>query len=194
MLSASPSRLARRSRLAWGALLALAVTICAPGDGFGQEASEPLLCPPVKAPIDIDGNLSEWEGQAAFVIDGDHLTGKDDEKENDPEKHAGASDLSGRIWVARSATSLYVAGEVLDDTLFWNNAVTWLGDGVELFFDFSPDFASREPDDGYDEYCYQLMLYPLASELNWKFQKFRGVDARADLEVDGVRPRRARAA
>jgi hypothetical protein len=99
--------------------------------------------------------------------------------------------LSGRVYVARSVTTLYVAGEILDDTLYWNTKTPYLGDGVELFFDFHPKPETRAAPDqklepGYDEYAHQLILHPLADEVRWRFQILRGRTARLDDEVDGV--------
>jgi DNA-binding NtrC family response regulator len=138
----------------------------------------------VTQPITVDGQLGEWSGMDAIEIGPDNLVKKD-------ASYGGPADLSGRIHVARSATTLYVAGEIHDDTLFWNSQLSWLGDGVEVFLDFHPHPEARveatpgaEP--GYDTYAHQILLHPLASEVRWRFAKFRGREGRVDDEVDGL--------
>ena len=159
-----------------------AALLCLSAIGRANAADEPVFrCPPITQEVVIDGELdvAEWDRSSAIEITPEKLVRRDPE-------YGGPADLSGRIYVARSATTLYVAGEVHDDTLFWNNKVTFLGDGVEVFLDFHPDPKARtEP--GYDAYTHQLLLHPLSSEVRWRFAKFRGRDGKLDDEVDGIR-------
>ncbi|HKW78741.1 MAG TPA: sugar-binding protein, partial [Candidatus Limnocylindria bacterium] len=136
-------------------------------------------------PITVDGQLDEWSGMEAIEIGPDNLVKKDP-------SYGGPADLSGRIHVARSATTLYVAGEIHDDTLFWNSQKSWLGDDVEIFLDFHPHpearvEASGGAEPGYDSYAHQLLLNPLANEVRWRFATFRGRQGRLDDDVDGLR-------
>src|SRR5688572_27404942 len=142
------------------------------------ESSPVVLCPPCSDPVTIDGSLEEWDRTAGIAIGEAQLVRRGP-------GYAGTSDLSGRIHVCRSATTLYVAGEIEDDTLFWNPQVSWLGDGVELFLDFHPRPAARKDpnstaEPGYDTYAHQLTVHPLANEVRWKFAIFRGRTGRLD--------------
>jgi two-component system response regulator HydG len=169
-------------RIASALLLGSAI---ASADAYGDERKPAFVCPPVTQPITVDGQLDEWSGMEAIEIGPDNLVKKDP-------SYGGSADLSGRIHVARSATTLYVAGEIHDDTQFWNSQRSWLGDGVEVFLDFHPHPEARlkesggaEP--GYDTYAHQILLHPLASEVRWRFATFRGRQGRLDDEVDGLR-------
>ncbi len=135
-------------------------------------------CPPAPDTIRLDGDLAEWQALRPLEIGEAQLVRR-------AADWSGPADLSGRIWVCRSATTLYFAGEVRDETLFWNPDVTVRGDGVELFLDFNPEGTRRETD-GYDKYVHQLLLHPLASEVRWTFAQFRGRAGRMDDPVDGV--------
>ena len=154
------------------------------GAAAADDRSPAFTCPPLTQPVTVDGQLGEWAGTDAIEIGPDSLVRKD-------ASYGGTADLSGRIHVARSATTLYVAGEIHDDTLFWNSQRSWLGDGVEVFLDFHPHPEARveeskgaEP--GYDTYAHQILLHPLASEVRWRFATFRGRQGRPDDEVDGL--------
>jgi DNA-binding NtrC family response regulator len=145
-----------------------------------------FVCPPVTQEIVVNGELDEWDKTKAIEIQDERTQFV----RRDP-SYGGPADLSGRVYVARSVTTLYVAGEILDDTLYWNTKTPYLGDGVELFFDFHPKPETRAAPDqklepGYDEYAHQLILHPLADEVRWRFQILRGRTARLDDEVDGV--------
>jgi DNA-binding NtrC family response regulator len=177
--------LASRVRIAVAAFVAFAgglhaSTALADGDHV-------FVCPPVTQEIVVNGELDEWDKSKAIEI-------KDEKTQfvrRDP-SYGGPADLSGRIYVARSATTLYIAGEILDDTLYWNSKTPYLGDGVEIFFDFHPRPETRTSPDpklepGYDEFAHQLILHPLADEVRWRFQILHGRTARLDDEVDGVR-------
>jgi DNA-binding NtrC family response regulator/GGDEF domain-containing protein len=149
-------------------------------------AEEPkrIVCPPVTQDIVINGELDEWDRSTYLDLGEANLVRKDP-------SYGGPADLSGRIYIARSATTLYIAGEIHDDTLYWNPKESYLGDGVEIFLDFHPHPEARaeangklEP--GYDSYVSQLLLHPLASEVRWRFAKLRGVKWRPDDPVDGL--------
>jgi DNA-binding NtrC family response regulator len=137
-----------------------------------------VTCPPAPGPITVDGDLREWNLGHPVEIGPDQLVRRS-------AGYAGAADLSGRIHVCRSATTLYVAGEVQDDKVFWNPEVSWRGDGVELFLDFRRDAAPRASD-AYDEDTYQILLHPLAGEVRWQFAWYRGRPGRMDDAVDGI--------
>ncbi len=137
-------------------------------------------CPPVDGRITIDGQLDEWSQGAAIRLGEANLVLRD-------EQYLGRSDLSGEFHVARDATTLYVAGRILDDTLFWNERIPWRGDGVEVFLDFHPDPSSRGPSDEFDEFVSQIVLHPLARAVRWSFPKYRGDPGEMDDPVDGIR-------
>jgi len=154
-----------------------------------QAADDPrhvVVCPPVTQEIVVNGELDEWDRTKAIEI-------KDETGQfvrRDP-SYGGPADLSGLIYVARSATTLYVAGEIKDDSLYWNSKTPYRGDGVEIFLDFHPHPELRTSPDGklepgYDEYASQLLLHPLADFVRWRFQILGGRMARPDDEVDGV--------
>ncbi|MCE9635128.1 MAG: sigma 54-interacting transcriptional regulator [Planctomycetes bacterium] len=157
------------------------------GSALAQEAPPPSAmsertptteCPPAPGPITIDGDLREWTLGRAIEIGPDQLV-----KRN--AAYGGPADLSGKILVCRSATTLYVAGEIHDDVLFWNPDTSWRGDGVELFFDFRSDATARSTD-AYDQDTYQLLLHSLASEVRWNFAWYRGRPGRMDDPMDGI--------
>ena len=160
-----------------------AVSVSAMGgwtDAVAQDARRPAVrCPSTEGAIRIDGRLDEWSASAMLTLGEEQLVRRD-------AQYFGPGDLSGEIFVARDATSLYVAGRIKDDTLFWNARTSFRGDGVELFLDFHPDPDSRAPDDGYDGHTHQLLLHPLAPEVKWNFSALAGRIARPDDPVDGL--------
>jgi hypothetical protein len=158
--------------------LALAV-VSATAQAQTAESGE-IVCPPVEGEITIDGQLDEWVRGPAIRLGEANLVRRDPQ-------YLGEGDLSGEIHVARDATTLYVAGRILDDTLFWNPRVPWRGDGVEIFLDFHPDPDARGPDSGYDSYASQIIVTPLAREVRWSFAKYRGKEGQMDDPVDGIR-------
>ncbi len=137
-------------------------------------------CPPVESAITVDGQLDEWSRSPPLRIDEENLVLRDPQ-------YLGPSDLSGQIYVARDANTLYVAGRINDDTLFWNPRIPWKGDGVELFLDFLPDPTARAADSPYDSYTSQLILHPLAQEVRWSFARYQGREGQMDDPVDGIR-------
>ena len=139
-----------------------------------------IVCPPVDGEITIDGQLNEWVQSPVIRLGEKHLVLRD-------AQYLGEGDLSGEIYVARDHTTLYVAGRILDDTLFWNPRIPWLGDGVEIFLDFHPDPDSRAEDSIYDSQVSQLILHPLAREVRWSFSRYRGKEGQMDDPVDGIR-------
>ncbi len=144
------------------------------------EHTDIVICPPVEGDITLDGQLDEWVRGPEIRL------GEADLVKRDPQ-YLGEGDLSGEIYVARDSTTLYVAGRIQDDTLFWNPRVPWLGDGVEIFLDFHPDPMSRTPDSTYDSYTSQIILHPLAREVRWSFSRYRGKEGQMDDPVDGIR-------
>ena len=166
---------ALRSALARGSAVGI---LLATGTAARSDATPACVCPPAPGPIAVDGDLSDWTGVPALEVGEAQVVRKDP-------AYGGPQDLSGRIFVCRSATTLYLAGEVRDDTVFWNPEISWRGDGVEVFLDFHPDPASRTSD-AYDQYSHQLLLHPLAPEVRWSFARFRGREGRMDDPVDGI--------
>ncbi len=169
-----------------GIVLALALGSAIPArSAMADDGKHVFTCPPVTEDVVVDGDLHEWDRTGGLEIGEANLVRRDP-------SYGGPADLSGRIHVSRSATTLYFAGEVHDDTPFWNPRDSYLGDGVEIFLDFHPHPEARgaasgglEP--GYDTYAHQILLHPLANEVRWRFAMLRGRPGRLDDEVDGVR-------
>ena len=144
-----------------------------------DEANAPVRCLPVESPIRVDGRLDEWAGSPTLRIGEEQLVVRDPQ-------YFGPGDLSGEVFVARDAGTLYVAGRVRDDTLFWNARRSYRGDGVEVFLDLSPNVADRTADEGYDSFAHQLLLHPLAPDVPWNFASLRGRPGRPDDPIDGL--------
>lgn len=82
-------------------------------------ASCPFLSP------QIDGDLSEWQGLAPLIPQG-----------NSVKDWRGEGDLSGRFWVGWDEENFYFAGEVVDDVFHqpYTGKEIWQGDCIQIAF------------------------------------------------------------
>ncbi len=124
------------------------------------------------APV-MDGSLGEWTGAPALVLDRAAqclpLTGA--------QRWDGPADASATFHVAWDDSRLYLAGTVRDDHLVVHPGRLWLGDAVEVFL----RLPGREgPED------HQWVLAPLAREVRWTLELFRGRRVLTDGGLDGV--------
>jgi hypothetical protein len=106
------------------------------------------------AAVKIDGDLSEWNGAAAMVLDRKSQV-------VDPE-WKGPNDLSAKIFLQWDHENLYLAAEVTDNHLcFSPDALTmWMYDSLQLVFDTGGNRGGWNSGD----YCYSLGLVRDAGE------------------------------
>lgn len=132
MQTAFGARLAAVSTLAGMAVLA--ATVARPASGAARAAERPVqaLIPRAKAPIVVDGKMTEWQGAFAMPV------------------NAGHSDWQNRaaVWsLLWDHQNLYVGLRCLDEHIF--NAQGFIpegGDGVEFYLDTRDGADLGRPD------------------------------------------------
>lgn len=87
-----------------------------------------------KDDIVMDGNIEEWQKQKALTLTGDggYVYG--------PALWSGVNDLSASFYVAASKEFLYIAGNVIDNTLL--SFPDGKNDGVTFYLDMRPEAGS----------------------------------------------------
>ncbi len=118
--------------------------------------------------IKLDGNLDEWEGQAAIsLITAEQAQGQ---------TWGGPDDLSAKVYLQWDIEALYLAVEVRDDLHFqpYENSSAWQADSIQLAVDTLFDRKSG----GYasDDYEYGLILHK-NGPLIWCWQAAEGKKA-----------------
>jgi len=116
----------------------------APAGGRGVDVPPYAAAVRVATAPAIDADLSDWPGTAAQPV----VLGPHSHLLTDTAVYHGARDLSARIRLAWDDSTLYVAGEITDDSVTSGDA--WDTDRVNLVFDMKDDtspltYASANP-------------------------------------------------
>ena len=119
----------------------LAITVSAPGiTGCAREFRVDFLEAKKlsKAPA-IDGDLADWEGIPAVVLDGTQGMARC------PEYYTGPRDLAASVRFAWDESALYMGAEVTDEAFVQDHTgfMSWLGDCIQVGIDLDPDQARR---------------------------------------------------
>jgi len=120
---------------AWAEEAAPLLTIEPAADGGGRSANVPAyVAVETDREIAIDGDLAEWEGVEAIVLDAPYLeSGRMLETVDYP--WGGPEDLSARAYLLWDADNLYFACDVTDDVMQRPPEVVWSGDAIQMIFD-----------------------------------------------------------
>ncbi len=107
-----------------------------------------------KDDIVMDGNIDEWQKQKALTLTGDggYVYG--------PALWSGVNDLSASFYVAASKEFLYIAGNVIDNTLL--AFPDGKNDGVTFYFDLRPEAGNYFTRSGtYGDGCFAITVNAL---------------------------------
>jgi len=106
-------------------------------------------------PIAVDGNLGDWEG-----VPNIHAIDTPEQAVWGANSWTGPADLHGTVRLAWRQEYLFIAAEVVDDTIHQTQrgANIWKGDHIEVYLDAAPDIdPGRET---YGPGQYQLAISP----------------------------------
>ena len=107
------------SRWRWGVLVW--------GLWLGCQSPEAQLILPTLTGIELDGDLSDWQGQGLRFT----LT-------PGPQGEVDTADFAATGWLGQDAAGLWLAFEVRDDSLIERSGPLWEQDGVEVFLATRP--------------------------------------------------------
>jgi predicted phosphodiesterase len=105
---------------------------------------ESYMCPQAGA-VKVDGDLSDWKGVPAIVLDRRLQVGRDDFRES----WRGPDDLSARVMLQWTPEALYFAAEVTDDVFLQTQKASgmWRNDCVQIAFDGRNDDTEEYGED-----------------------------------------------
>ncbi|MFC1717403.1 sugar-binding protein [Candidatus Poribacteria bacterium] len=140
--------------------IALALTVFFTSSALAQSShpvtGEPLVLTCYLGTPTLDGNLDEWQGLDAAVVDAESQVFTGIENWTD------ASDCSAKFYVMWDNTNIYIAIDAKDDTVV-NTATDgdiWRNDAAEVFFSTTNAIV------GHDEH-YQYGFTPDEMKWNW---------------------------
>lgn len=141
----------------WGlALIMVALASPAFAQSLHPATGEPLVLTCYRGTPILDGNLDEWRGLDAAVVDAESQVF------SGVENWTGASDCSAKFYAMWDNTNIYIAIDAKDDKVV--NTATggdiWRNDAAEIFFSTTNAVA------GHDEH-YQYGFTPDGMKWNW---------------------------
>lgn len=112
-----------------------------------------VFCNRLRAPITVDGDLSDWASYRAGFIGKE----RSDVIEYQPGRYTGPDDVRAKFMCAYDEANLYLAVAVKDDVHFAPFAAKdlWKGDSLQLFIDSYKDGTALHPK-AEDDYAYMI--------------------------------------
>ena len=139
-----------------GLILAVSFASSVLAQSNHPETGEPLVLKCYLGTPNLDGNLDEWQGLDAAVVDAESQVF------SGVENWTGASDCSAKFYAMWDNTNIYIAVDAKDDKVV--NTQTggniWMNDAAEIFF------ATTNAVAGHDEH-YQYGFTPDEMKWNW---------------------------
>ncbi|MEA3365393.1 MAG: sugar-binding protein, partial [Candidatus Hydrogenedentes bacterium] len=104
-------------------------------------------------PIAVDGDLGDWEG-----VPNTHAIDTPEQAVWGANSWTGPEDLHGNLRLAWRQEYLFIAAEVVDETIHQTQrgANIWKGDHIEVYLDAAPDFEANRETFGAGQYQFAI--------------------------------------